>query len=375
MQVLLEDFDMSEIDQLIHEALSDDVNDLIKIADIDKETKEASDSTTDDISNILGIDNILAKLDAEDDGDDGADSNDNDTLTVKLTEPKSIEVNVATMVSPDTPTTTPSYDDLDSNNDKEVSVLLHPNDSTSNDTTTDKELDVTVRDSSGANNKDADDITNTKELEVKINNTADLEVGIKTDKNTDSNNDDDDKDTFNVRLVNDSDADKQTDMFIQRRDKLINDKDPNLQLSVCIKVVMELKESLERLISHAPNETMLVKTKYVIGNILENILSNSNMLLNDQDKMKSVVYKVFDLIISLNKYIKERFDDIQDTVNDGSKSTEDGAISKQITDVESNIAKDNNNISSSNTNIVIGGTVNHTAATEKKVPNVNKKKY
>lgn len=375
MQVLLEDFDMSEIDQLIHEALSDDVNDLIKIADIDKETKEASDSTTDDISNILGIDNILAKLDAEDDGDDGADSNDNDTLTVKLTEPKSIEVNVATMVSPDTPTTTPSYDDLDSNNDKEVSVLLHPNDSTSNDTTTDKELDVTIRDSSDANNKDANDITNTKELEVKINNTADLEVGIKTDKNTDSNNDDDDKDTFNVRLVNDSDADKQTDMFIQRRDKLINDKDPNLQLSVCIKVVMELKESLERLISHAPNETMLVKTKYVIGNILENILSNSNMLLNDQDKMKSVVYKVFDLIISLNKYIKERFDDIQDTVNDGSKSTEDGAISKQITDVESNIAKDNNNISSSNTNTVVGGTVNHTAATEKKVPNVNKKKY
>jgi len=366
---------MSEIDQLIHEALSDDVNDLIKIADIDKETKEASDSTTDDISNILGIDNILAKLDAEDDGDDGADSNDNDTLTVKLTEPKSIEVNVATMVSPDTPTTTPSYDDLDSNNDKEVSVLLHPNDSTSNDTTTDKELDVTIRDSSDANNKDANDITNTKELEVKINNTADLEVGIKTDKNTDSNNDDDDKDTFNVRLVNDSDADKQTDMFIQRRDKLINDKDPNLQLSVCIKVVMELKESLERLISHAPNETMLVKTKYVIGNILENILSNSNMLLNDQDKMKSVVYKVFDLIISLNKYIKERFDDIQDTVNDGSKSTEDGAISKQITDVESNIAKDNNNISSSNTNTVVGGTVNHTAATEKKVPNVNKKKY
>ena len=237
MQVLLEDFDMSEIDQLIHEALSDDVNDLIKIADIDKETKEASDSTTDDISNILGIDNILAKLDAEDDGDDGADSNDNDTLTVKLTEPKSIEVNVATMVSPDTPTTTPSYDDLDSNNDKEVSVLLHPNDSTSNDTTTDKELDVTIRDSSDANNKDANDITNTKELEVKINNTADLEVGIKTDKNTDSNNDDDDKDTFNVRLVNDSDADKQTDMFIQRRDKLINDKDPNLQLSVCIKVI------------------------------------------------------------------------------------------------------------------------------------------
>lgn len=373
MQVLLEDFDMSEINQLIHEALSDDVNDLIKIADIDKETKEASDSTTDDISNILGIDNILAKLDAE---DDGADSDDSDTLTVKLTEPKSIEVNVATMVSPDTPTTTPSYDDLNSNNNKEVSVLLHPNDSTSNDTTIDKELDVTIRDSSDANNKDADDITNAKELEVKINNTADLEVGIKTDKNTDSNNDDDDKDTFNVRLVNDSDADKQTDMFIQRRDKLINDKDPNLQLSVCIKVVMELKESLERLISHAPNETMLVKTKYVIGNILENILSNSNMLLNDQDKMKSVVYKVFDLIISLNKYIKERFDDIQDTVNDGSKSTEDGAISKQITDVESNIAKDNNNISFSNTNTVIGGAVNHTTtAAEKKVPNVNKKKY
>lgn len=371
MQVLLEDFDMSEMDQLIHEALSDDVNDLIKIADIDKETKEASDSTTDDISNILGIDDILAKLDAE---DDGADSNDSDTLTVKLTEPKSIEVNVATMVSPDTPTTA-SYDDLDNNNDKEVSILLHPNDSTSNDTTTDKELDVTVRDSSSANNKDVDDITNAKEIEVKINNTADLEVGIKTDKNTDSNNNDDDKDTFNVRLVNDSDADKQTDMFIQRRDKLINDKDPNLQLSVCIKVVMELKESLERLISHAPNETMLVKTKYVIGNILENILSNSNMLLNDQDKMKSVVYKVFDLIISLNKYIKERFDDIQDTVNDGSKSTEDGAISKQITDVESNITKDNNNISSSNTNTVVSGAVNHTAATEKKVPNVNKKKY
>ena len=77
--------------------------------------------------------------------------------------------------------------------------------------------------------------------------------------------------------------------FIYRRNELMKLKDPNLQLSVCIKVVIQLRDSLERLINHIPNETTLVKTKYVIGDILENILSNSNLILKDPKRMKQVV--------------------------------------------------------------------------------------
>ena len=154
-------------------------------------------------------------------------------------------------------------------------------------------------------------------------------------------------------------------------------KDPNLQLSVCIKVVIQLRDSLERLINHIPNETTLVKTKYVIGDILENILSNSNLILKDPKRMKQVVYNVFDLLISLDKYIHTKFSDIEDKVNDSSKSTEDVEISKQIDNVEKEEQQqqddENGSTKTSTSNSSQDKPLNQT--TVKKTPNVNKKKF
>lgn len=91
--------------------------------------------------------------------------------------------------------------------------------------------------------------------------------------------------------------------------------------------------------------------------------------------MKQVVYNVFDLLISLDKYIHTKFSDIEDKVNDSSKSTEDAEISKQIDNVEKEEQhkQDDNNGSTEASNSSEGTPLNKT--TVKKTPNVNKKKF
>lgn len=402
MSILLEDFDLSEEDMIITEALRDsDVSDLIKIADIGKEgaNKEA-DATSDEISALLNIDRVIDKIEADELAASGYNDSNNtinvnlndspeDTINVTMTD-KSTDPNDVTVQLKDT-------DDIDSTvgNIHTLNVALTdkvPNsttDTSSTDSNDDNTKEITLRLNNKSNDydpinaaidklesEDSEDIISVK-LTDKPSTDSDIKVSLKDSAASSSNDKDDDggEDTIHINLTDKREQvirDKE-ELFITRRNELMANPDPNLQLSVCIKVVIQLRDSLERLINHIPNETTLVKTKYVIGDILENILSNSNIILKDPKRMKQVVYNVFDLLISLNKYIYTKFTDIESEVNDSSKSTEDADIAKQITDVEKNEQDPSSDDDNSNQ---INNTVIRPLDKEvKKTPNVNKKKF
>lgn len=399
MSILLEDFDLSEEYMIVTEALRDsDVGDLIKIADIGKEdaNKEA-DATSDEISALLNIDRVIDKIEADElaasgDIDNGNTINVNlndspeDTINVTMTD-KSTDSNDVTVQLKDT-------NDIDSTVDNMRTLNVALTDRVSNSTTDSGDnntKEITLRLNNKSNDYDPIDAAIDKlesedsedtisvRLTDKPSTDSDIKVSLKDGAASSLSNDKDDdggdKDTIHINLTDKREQvirDKE-ELFITRRNELIANPDPNLQLSVCIKVVIQLRDSLERLINHIPNETTLVKTKYVIGDILENILSNSNIILKDPKRMKQVVYNVFDLLISLNKYIYTKFTDIESEVNDSSKSTEDADIAKQITDVE----KDEQDPSSDdgNNNQISNTVIRPLDKEVKKTPNVNKKKF
>lgn len=397
MSILLEDFDLSEEDMIVTEALRDsDVGDLIKIADIGKEdaNKEA-DATSDEISALLNIDRVIDKIEADELAASG-DIDSNNTINVNLNDSPEDTINVTmTDRSTDPNDVTVQLkdtDDIDSTVSDLHTLNVALTDRVSNSTTNsndDNTKEITLRLNNKSNDydpidaaidklesEDSEDTISVK-LTDKPSTDSDIKVSLKdsTASSSNSKDDDSDDDTIHINLTDKREQvirDKE-ELFITRRNELIANPDPNLQLSVCIKVVIQLRDSLERLINHIPNETTLVKTKYVIGDILENILSNSNIILKDHKRMKQVVYNVFDLLISLNKYIYTKFTDIESEVNDSSKSTEDADIAKQITDVEKDEQDPSSNDDNSNQ---ISNTVIRPLDKEvKKTPNVNKKKF
>ena len=131
-----------------------------------------------------------------------------------------------------------------------------------------------------------------------------------------------------------NEADDKISSFINKRDELLSQDDPNLQLSTCLKIVVNLKKSLERLINYVPDEVILTQTKYILGDILDNLIDNSSILLKDKERLKKVIYKIFDIVISINKYIEEKYVEIEDKIDSHEKDRENQLISKQITNVE-----------------------------------------
>lgn len=402
MSILLEDFDMSNEDMIVQEAIKDsDIDDLIKIADIDDNkdgANDKSDNTSDEISALLNIDRVIDKIEADE------LSSSNDTINVNLNDQPTITVdmidnsndNDLTITMKDhipSSSTIDNIDTIDSTNDKIKTLNVALTNKIDVDPTTiqssskEKEISLHLID----NGKISDDPIDAAIDKLEAEDDEDV-ISIKlTNKSSISNNDlkitIKDKDGADDKSSTDSDVhikitdnikqdinDKES-QFIYRRNELMKLKDPNLQLSVCIKVVIQLRDSLERLINHIPNETTLVKTKYVIGDILENILSNSNLILKDPKRMKQVIYNIFDLLISLDKYIHTKFSDIEDKVNDSSKSTEDVEISKQIDNVEKEEQhqQDDDNESTKAYDSSQDKPLNKT--TVKKTPNVNKKKF
>lgn len=402
MSILLEDFDMSNEDMIVQEAIKDsDIDDLIKIADIDDDkdgTNDKSDNTSDEISALLNIDRVIDKIEADE------LSSSNDTINVNLNDQPTITVdmidnsndNDLTITMKDhipSSSTVDNIDTIDSTNDKIKTLNVALTNKIDVDPTTiqssskEKEISLHLIDNSKISDNPIDAAIDKLEAEddedvisIKLTNKSsisndDLKITIKDkDGTNDKSSTDSDvhvKITDNIKQdINDKES-----QFIYRRNELMKLKDPNLQLSVCIKVVIQLRDSLERLINHIPNETTLVKTKYVIGDILENILSNSNLILKDPKRMKQVVYNIFDLLISLDKYIHTKFSDIEDKVNDSSKSTEDAEISKQIDNVEKEEQhqQDDNNRSTEASDSSQDKQLDKT--TVKKTPNVNKKKF
>ena len=133
-----------------------------------------------------------------------------------------------------------------------------------------------------------------------------------------------------------------------------------MQLSVILKIIVDLKRSLDRLINFIPDEIILVKTKYLLGDLLNEILESSDLLLKDKEKLKDNIYKIFDLVISINDYISRKYADLEDKIDQDTKESEDKQITQSLDNTEENI-EDKQNNDEQNNNVI-------------KSPNINRKK-
>ena len=214
--------------------------------------------------------------------------------------------------------------DLKDDNDADFAVNLNDNPipgdkGTINLTLKDKEPEIQL-------NLKGNDTNGSKELKLKL-----------SDKDKDGNP----KGDIKIKLndANDrtsSTGDSKVDEFIKKRDELLAEEDPNLKLSTILKIIVQLKKSLERLINHIPNEVILVRTKYIIGDILDNLMDNSELILKDDEKLKKIIFRVFSLVISINDYITKKYTELEDNLDDQTKPTDDKQIEDSIESAEKN---------------------------------------
>lgn len=354
MSLILEDFDLDEEAMKINDILSIAPIEILPINEDDTSSKSAEDQSK-EITDLLSIDDLIDQLDQYDDLP-SSDNDDEDTINLTIKEPKQLDVkliskDIDNAVSDLFLTIRKDAPKKDvSSNEKELSLKVTPN--AKNDSA--KELSLSVK--NGAEKKDTieKDSSSDKEIKIKLVNTSgtsDKVEEVKDDKKS---------------------------VFIQKRDEILSSKDPNLQLSICIKTIITLKESLDRLISHIPNENILVRTKQLIGEMLENIITSSNMILKDRERVKKIVYKVFDLMITLNDYIITKYNTLEQELSDSSKDQEDQMIKNQIEKVDQ-VKKEKEQKDAPQTNN--GSNIDATSSQSidssvksKKTPNINKKK-
>ena len=398
LSLICEDFNIDEDVMKINQALLSEDSSPIELIDNNKQQnndiEETSDEITDDVLDMLDIDTLADKL--EDD--------DNSTLHLSIDNPKVINVNIEpqekihlkVFENDDDDniddTLTKDIDSLNvilKNNDN-INVKLTNNSTNSDDTINlkikkDKQINAIVNDKDNSNdniinvnlNDDVKSTTNDDntihvDLKDKDNDDGDIQLSLKKTKdlknvddttinlklNNDINGINGDKDTIHIKLMNvEKELSDKIGAFISKRDELISSQDPNLQLTTCLKIISNMKKSLERLINYVPDEVILAKTKYFIGDILDNLTDNSAFIMNNPDKMKKVIYKVFDVVISVNKYIEEKYIQIEEKIDTSSKDKEDKDIDKQIIDVKKNNLnkKLNNDQSIDNNNGFLNG--------------------
>lgn len=352
MSLILEDFDLDEEAMKINDILSIAPIEILPINEDDTSSNKSAEDQSKEITDLLSIDDLIDQLDQYDDLP-SSDNDDEDTINLTIKEPKQLDVKLISKdidnavsdlfltIRKDAP-----KKDI-SSNEKELSLKILPNDR-------DKELSLSVK--NGAEKKDTieKDSSSDKEIKIKLVNTSgtsDKVEEVKDDKRS---------------------------VFIQKRDEILSSKDPNLQLSICIKTIITLKESLDRLISHIPNENILVRTKQLIGEMLENIITSSNMILKDPERVKKIVYKVFDLMITLNDYIITKYNTLEQELSNSSKDQEDQMIKNQIEKVDQ-VKKEKEQKDAPQTNN--GSNIDATSSQSidssvksKKTPNINKKK-
>ena len=368
MQLILEDFDMNENDMRINQILlSEDESpiDIINTLDKDKETKKESDEESDEIKDLLGIDTLVDKLEDEKDDNDefGVNFNKTDTLHVKVSEDDSFEKEDNNDIKPinvilkdiknEVNVNVKDNDDIEKNNLKTDIVNVNVNDQVVG------KNDIKVNITDTDDNKDSGaDI----HLKLKNKDKDDIIVRLKNEKSNSESDDEDADIKINLTNVDNKSTETKTSLFIKKRDELIQSDDPNMQLSVCTKIIVDLKKSLERLINFVPDEIILVRTKYLLGDALDEILESSDLILKDPKKIKDIIYKVFDMIISVNEYIESKYIQLEDKLDNQSKEQEDKDISKQLNDTEDQNNNDNlNNFENNETKLI-------------KRPNINRQK-
>lgn len=369
MQLILEDFDMDEETMRINQVfLNEDESPINIISDLDKdkEVKKESDKESDEVTDLLGIDKLADRL--EENPEELEDIKDKKIkLTIDNEEPK-LKLQLSDL---------DDIDDLDADNIEQVILKLK---SSNNQSNNDSDINLKLK-SNDKNDIEVklDDVHNTSisssDIQIKVNdnNPEDtinlklkfddsidsdtIKVKLKSDEDFNDNNAD-----VKIKLTNTDDNSQETkeSLFIKKRDELIQSDDPNMQLSVILKIIVDLKKSLDRLINFIPDEIILVKTKYLLGDLLNEILESSDLLLKDKEKLKDNIYKIFDLVISINDYISRKYADLEDKIDQDTKESEDKQITQSLDNTEENI-EDKQNNDEQNNNVI-------------KSPNINRKK-
>ena len=134
-------------------------------------------------------------------------------------------------------------------------------------------------------------------------------------------------------------GDKQTDNAAKN---IIDSEDPNLQVATSIKLLMQTKKGIEKLISFIPKDSELIKTKDVIQDLLTKLTEDYESLLQDPEKAKLVVVKVYELIGSLKNYLKSKTEELVHQTKK-TENPEDKPLEKiEKTVKEKNDKEDNN---------------------------------
>ena len=348
MSLIVEDFNLDEeymkINQIFLNEDSSPVELITKLDNKDKDNKEESDEAAEDVIDLMDIDKLADKL--EDPRFNLTIEDEPDRFNVNISPNDDIDDDIADLDNIANSLNLVIKDKV--NDDSTINLTLKnsaPNDINLkiDDDLPDNDINLNIKQDIDSDADihlkltDTSSDSNDNEIKLTLKNTKDLtpeeDSGVVNVKLSDDPKDADGD--IHIKLMNtENEADDKISSFINKRDELLSQDDSNLQLSTCLKIVVNLKKSLERLINYVPDEVILTQTKYILGDILDNLIDNSSILLKDKERLKKVIYKIFDIVISINKYIEEKYVEIEDKIDSHEKDRENQLISKQITNVE-----------------------------------------
>ena len=336
LQLICEEFEYDKLPEELDNILLEDESPIKLIGDLDsdKDVQKESDKESKEVEDLVGIDDLIDKMEENSDDED---------LSVNINPDRKLNLKLIDNIEDDLKV------DLNDDKIKNIQLVIKKfADKIVSDDKSDLSLNITDNDNINNQSDDSNDIkvninndTDKSDITVNVNDDAsskesksDINVNVKS-KSEESSKDSDYADV-KIKLKNSISYDQEdkTTLFIKKRDDLIQNGNPNMQLSVCLKVIVELKKSLDRLINFIPDEIILVRTKYIIGDMIDSILESSDSLLKDDEKLKDLIYKVFDLVISINEYITTHYIHLEDKLDKQDKPEEDKQISKQLKDVE-----------------------------------------
>ena len=380
LQTLLESSYELEDDDKLDDIISksNDIFDLIS----DDSTKEEADEISDDLIGDTRLDDLVNELDRD---YNKIDNNEDDVIVnVNLLASRNKRRIVRVEVDNDDKDDSDAKDtddSIDSNATVIRTRLVKP--------TKVKEIESADSFMSSLKNRDLDNSDDSEEVigvnlkrsnadSSSFSNDKEVAVNVKLHKfSKDDISSDNDPNTLKVKLKNaeSSLTDEDEQIFFQKRDELIKSEDTSLKLSVCIKTLVQLKDSLDKLTNYIPKETMLVKTKYVLSDILENIIDNNKALIKNKDKCNEIIIKMFDLVASLRSYITQRYNELKTKIESSSKTEETENINREIKNIETIKNKEaHGEESSSSSPISTKASQSKIVDPNSKVPNINYKK-
>ena len=380
LQILLESSYELEDDDKLDDIISksNDIFDLIS----DDSTKEEADEISDDLIGDTRLDDLVNELDRD---YNKIDNNEDDVIVnVNLLASRNKRRIVRVEVDNDDKDDSDAKDtddSIDSNATVIRTRLVKP--------TKVKEIESADSFMSSLKNRDLDNSDDSEEVigvnlkrsnadSSSFSNDKEVAVNVKLHKfSKDDISSDNDPNTLKVKLKNaeSSLTDEDEQIFFQKRDELIKSEDTSLKLSVCIKTLVQLKDSLDKLTNYIPKETMLVKTKYVLSDILENIIDNNKALIKNKDKCNEIIIKMFDLVASLRSYITQRYNELKTKIESSSKTEETENINREIKNIETIKNKEaSGEESSSSSPVSTKASQSKIVDPNSKVPNINYKK-